>query len=638
MRLLLLSVLFPCMVLAAPLDGVWTAGGGSIVVILQERADGRVIGYFPGSAGTSIAGGSRVGSTVTVNFRTEDTMRVSTSVLTGTLTGATLDGSFASDGGSTPITLTQSSEAFSFERWNLAPSSTDGQILLNKVRHADGRFAAGGWIGVKNCRFMACGGRLSSWTITGINHSFSTSSGGSCPQSTLLTATLDAATRVLEGTHSTTTCTATTTGSFFGGKAGIADVAQTQQLLQTLAQLADAIEAESMSAADAFALTYLNDGQTKADISTLLANLYANYNHLQVDIESVDQLITASDSETHPFFAAPPRVEWQMTVKGEPASGGASTTVLAVSASLDPDDDESVYWLGQEAGRTVFVGNGYGATFELQLPVAAGDTAANLHGIWPFGIHDPSHLEGHPGIDFEYAAGAKVRAAADGTVASIVANPSHPGSWNMVINHRYGRRTLYNELSTLDVPVGASVSAGDPIGNPNSYSDGGVTRRQIHFGMQIYTDSVCPLDFLTPAELARFNTLWPAARYSEELAEPYPCNAIDVAFPYTRTWARSTGGLSATLEFIRTDPSYGDYLYQLRDSTGLVTESGSLIFHNPHSLPYASMQLLPSGGGAIRYGIYNLQADVLNIDWRTGTPPTDLSGATQYRPAVTLSP
>src|SRR5689334_997482 len=47
----------------------------------------------------------------------------------------------------------------------------------------------------------------------------------------------------------------------------------------------------------------------------------------------------------------------------------------------------------------------------VDLPIAAEDTAFNAYGLWPFGVHGGSHaVDGHPGWDIEYRAGASARA------------------------------------------------------------------------------------------------------------------------------------------------------------------------------------------------------------------------------------
>ena len=89
--------------------------------------------------------------------------------------------------------------------------------------------------------------------------------------------------------------------------------------------------------------------------------------------------------------------------------------------------------------------------FEVDLPVAAGDTGSSVYGIWPFGVHGGSHAhDGHPGWDVEFRPGALVRAAADGTVLHAAPDSQSRGRFTIRINHSDNRyATDYTNVSDL---------------------------------------------------------------------------------------------------------------------------------------------------------------------------------------------
>ena len=97
-----------------------------------------------------------------------------------------------------------------------------------------------------------------------------------------------------------------------------------------------------------------------------------------------------------------------------------------------------------------------------------------IGGVKTQGVH------GHNGVDLASSYGAKIMAAADGTV--IVAKS---GGWNggygsyVVVKHSNGTQTLYGHLSSVAVSVGQSVSQGQTIGGMGS--TGKSTGVHLHF-------------------------------------------------------------------------------------------------------------------------------------------------------------
>jgi len=619
---------------AATVDGTWTNTTGRFtVLVLHERAAGRLTGYLPDDPATWITGGLHSGAAVTINLAGKDPLLAWSGAFTGTLAGRTLTGTF--DDGSGPVTITaeRTARRLTVEHWILAGGPASDMVRATKVLLPSGAFASGGFVGVAACDFLACGGSITAWTVAGTAHTIATASGGTYPSTSSLTGTWDPATRLLSGSYATTHCLGSASGTFFGGKAGLTDTRDIRRVLELLGDFADRIEAESPAAADAFASFYLNDGMTRADWQAKMAAIYAAYDNLEARIDGVRQIVTQNDSEVHPFVSGPPRVEWHLIVTGAPAGGGPRVTVLDVAAA--PRSGEALYWIGEEHGRAVFIGNGYAAPFSIIMPILPGDAARAFTGLWPFGVHGGGHPEGHRGWDVEYAAGAKARAAADGTVSDIEPNSLRPDLSRVTVEHRPGYHTVYDDLDMLepDIVVGARVRAGDPLSTVGGFSSGSVSHFHSTFSVRIGLDDVCPGDYLNADGRSVFDTIWPGARYMEELAEPFPCNPVAATFPLTRAWLRTSGSLAPRIELTRLDPTTTAYAYTLRDGLGTAIESGSIVI-NPFASPHPTIDLLPVGGGAPHLGIYDVVSGTMRIAWDDATRPTTLTSASEH----TLTP
>jgi hypothetical protein len=184
------------------------------------------------------------------------------------------------------------------------------------------------------------------------------------------------------------------------------------------------------------------------------------------------------------------------------------------------------------------------------------------------------------------------------------------------------------------IAVGAPVRAGDPLGAPREIPDGSTSFFMIHFAVNVYSQSVCPVDYLNAGGHSVFGGMWQTAAYGEELTEPMPCNPLAVTFPLTRAWLRTSGSLPPRIDFTRLDPTTGEYTYRLLDAGGIVLESGAVNRFNPTALPYSTIDLLPSGSASPHLGIYDIVNGTMRIAWGDAARPADLTGASVY----TLAP
>lgn len=603
------------------IDGAWAASGG--VLFLSEGAGGRLFGYLGGDPGTQLISGTRAGSAVDLAFQSADGGGpLRPGLFSGTFSGASLRGTFDDGSGPVPMTLSRFSGSLLEEHWLLVDAGGSGaQVEAARLSRA-GHFFGGGFRGLENCDFLACGGIIDAWTVTGISHLIETSSSGPCPTSSTLTGTLDGATKMLSGALSTSDCAGTTLGTFLGGKGGLTQGTHIQEVLELITDLCTALETESPTAIDAFHTSYLHDGRTRADFAAEFANWFADYHSLEATVV-LERIITIDDGEIVPFLSGPNRLDWQLNLTGIPNAG--STREILLDYAPAPFDD-GAHYLGMEGSRRVFVGNDELVPFSLDMPIAAGDGAFNNYGIWPYGVHGGNHPEGHGGIDIEFAGGANTLAVADGVILFLGPNSNFPARYDILLEARPGVVVQYDHMGAPDPAVflGATVTRGQVLGSdPNPI--------HVHLAVRAAGETTCPTEHFTPAGQAVFNSLWSNASYREELVEPLRCNSLGSSFPLTASRSRITGSLSAAqIEFTRLDASTDAMTYNLLDGTGTVFESG-IVSHLHTASSTSELDLTPtSPAGPTRFGLMDIVGPDLWIDWDTLARPANLSGASHY--------
>lgn len=645
----MLKLLIPLTLLAAPMwsqsptiDGTWSArvGGYHAVLLLDSRADGSILGVLPGEPTVWIDGGSISGSDVTINFSGEDGGgAISAFSFTGTISGDTLDGVVLVDGVLTSVTLNRVATSYAIEHWGIYDTTLGLPIFLNRVGQPSSTssggssistFRGGGFAGHTTCDFVACGGMIDDWNISGDDHTINLVTGGSCSAAATLTATWDDVKQTIVGTWSSSNCAGSTSGELMGGKIGAAYSADISRVLTMLANFADAIEAESPTALDAFHPAYLDNGTAYSDWATTLAGWYADYDHLVVELGAVKRIITYLAGDEILFMKKEPQINFDITISGEPSSGGPAEELFTFS----PADGfaTALSLIGTSGGSSVFIGNGASSALSLRLPILASDIDPDNNHVWPYGAHGGGHPEGHPGSDFFLKTGSLAYAIADGTIAAILPNPTSPGQVTIFLELSADLVAQYDHIEggTLRVGVGDSVSEGEILAEPDRSDP------LIHIGLRSGMDTASALEDLHAAGQAEFDLIWPHAAWPSELSEPLTSNQMNVTFPHTISWSLVSGSLAARIEFVdlegeEDDLNDNDYEYLLYDSTGALVESGTTIsVHRPGGL--SELDLIPvyPTTGPTKYCALKIISEQMWIDWDTVSRPTTLSGASEY--------
>ena len=282
----------------------------------------------------------------------------------------------------------------------------------------------------------------------------------------------------------------------------------------------------------------------------------------------------------------------------------------------------------------------------LALPIADGDSATTAFGIAPFGYHGADHaLDGHPGWDIEYRPGASVRAAAAGTVQSVL--PDSTGRTVVQIQHVVGShyyRTVYTNLQTVasDVAPNLTVQSGQVLGVAGlvttSVGTTAVTYAMTHFQLddfEYYRDvpnpnAVSPEPFLSAGASSLFVRIWSNAAFVHELVEPFVSNPRALTFPASRTWMKAGGDAPAGVQFSRASARAADYTYALLAESGVALESGTVTL-NVAARPYPTIDLVSAT--ATRRGIYDIVSNEMRlaIGEAGAARPTTISAASIYR-------
>ena len=322
-----------------------------------------------------------------------------------------------------------------------------------------------------------------------------------------------------------------------------------------------------------------------------------------------------------------------VTVVG--CSGSPSGPTAPTSSSITPQASQPSLTSGA-------------ATFSVDMPVAPGDVATNAYGIWPFGVHGSTHaLDGHPGFDVELRPGAKVLAAADGTIQNINADSNSAGRYTIRIDHAAGAgryATDYTNVSALgpNITAGVAVSRGQPIGTAGTQTQfigtSQVTWAMTHFQVNDFSrnegltnpNAVSPEAFLSAAGRGVFNRIWRAAAYRTEWCEPFATNSRLAGFPLSRTWSLSSGSLPARIDVRCASDGAADYEYTFRAADGSEIEAGTIQV-NASAKPWPTIETRPASGPG-RLGVYDIVSGMmeLNLGAPGGARPSSPEGASVY--------
>ena len=298
---------------------------------------------------------------------------------------------------------------------------------------------------------------------------------------------------------------------------------------------------------------------------------------------------------------------------------------------------------------TLLVGTTPPGGFTIDLPIASGDSTNNAYGIWPFGVHGGGHaLDGHPGFDVEYRAGASILVAADGRVQNAMLEAGGTGRYTVRIMHPADGTPSYatdhTNIASLapGIAPGALVTRGQILGAPGVQSQTigttPVTWGMIHFQMNDFSrnegltnpNAVSPEPYLSASSRALFDAIWRTAVYQAEWCEPYHTNSRLATYPVTRAWTLQSGSAPAIIEVRCVSATTNEATYSMLNADRSVIESGAFSV-DASKKPLATVTFTPASAST-RLGVWDILSDTMQLS--LGAPgaarPSSLSGAAVY--------
>lgn len=279
--------------------------------------------------------------------------------------------------------------------------------------------------------------------------------------------------------------------------------------------------------------------------------------------------------------------------------------------------------------------------FTIDLPIAPGDDVSVMYGVWPFGVHGSVHaIDGHPGFDFEYRAGASVLAAADGVVDNRIPDAHDPSRFSVQLRHHRNVGDFFTDYTNLvsipsGVVPGARITRGQSLGLAGTFTNGasGMTHFQV-LDPTSNPPSRSPAFYMTESARGRMAEIWRSASYMQEWCEPFLSNLPAAGFPMTRTWNLQTGS-SATRIVVSCASDGAETQYKLVAADGSTIETGTLK-SGWWVRPTTTVDLVPATGPS-RLGLYDIVDGTLQLVLGApGEPrPSSLDGGfAVYRTSV----
>jgi hypothetical protein len=246
----------------------------------------------------------------------------------------------------------------------------------------------------------------------------------------------------------------------------------------------------------------------------------------------------------------------------------------------------------------------------IDLPIRPGDSVSIAYGLWPFGVHGSVHsVDGHPGYDFEYRAGASVYAAAEGRVDNVIVDTNDPSRFSVQLRHHRNVGDYFSSYSNLaSVPAaitpGAWVTRGQALGLAGTFSSG--TSGMTHFQVVDPTGGSTARaadGYMADTAQAQLHNIWKTAAYVQEWCEPYLDNVAAKGFPMSRAWTKQSGDGPVTI-VLSCVADGAKPQYSILGASGATMETGTLTL-GWWERPVTTVDFV-SSTGAVRLGVYDI--------------------------------
>jgi hypothetical protein len=389
-------------------EGIWVGAlnlGGSprsLVLALDERSDGRLIGYLLGGTGQrTVVSGRRTERDVVLEIEMKTLAGTRLVTIAGALNGRAIRGT-ASDGTSAGRIVLRSLADRVHERRFLIgiPGSSGEPELLGELAVAlsdSGELVGGAWVASASCDLWGCDGDVTAFRESGSTLRFGFRSDDPCSVRSSASLTFDPDTKFYSGTYTLNTCAGPVTATLFAGRTTRTQSDHVSQILQALGRLADDHESGTLLSAPhpSFSPGYLERGNDLADLLGRYNAENAGYSGIEANFNRVSLITTVPEPDALPFDLVPLGAVFDEQRRGVPAGETSPVTYVDSIARpgrqwLRPWADEGSGWVVRGSQTEAFdfpfeyrVGpNG------LEVPFGTSTEPGSIHvSVGPFGAH-----------------------------------------------------------------------------------------------------------------------------------------------------------------------------------------------------------------------------------------------------------
>jgi len=322
-----------------------------LLIHLQPRTDGRLIGYLLGTSESwVVSSGAYAAGTLDLDLTMGSPSGDRTATLTGPVRGDRATLALTGDLAEQTVGLLRWSEDFVERRFILA-DATNGLtnphfINLAVVLDDNNQLVAGGWSGSEQLPPWGRDGGVTSFYDVGDVLTIGLDLDGGCSAGSILEATFDPSVGVYLGTFDLIDCSGSQSGALVGGFVDGTTSADTAEILSAIAAVADQLEAgvPFTSPHPSFADAYFHEGTDLAGLFAAFAAEMASWSAIEVDLLDISRIATLEEPDETPIFSRPPGVDFREIRSAVPSGGGPREVYL------DTRDDNLALVTGNELG------------------------------------------------------------------------------------------------------------------------------------------------------------------------------------------------------------------------------------------------------------------------------------------------
>ena len=389
-------------------EGIWVGAlnlGGSprsLVLALDERSDGRLIGYLLGGTGQrTMVSGRRTERDVVLEIEMNTLAGTRLMTIAGALNGRAIRGTVSDGTLAGRVELRTLGDRVHERRFLIGiPGSGGEPELLGELAVAlsdSGELVGGGWVASASCDLWGCDGDVTAFRESGSTLRFGFRSDDPCSVRSSATLTFDPDTKFYSGTYTLNTCAGPVTATLFAGRTTRTQSDHVSQILQALGRLADDHETGTPLSAPhpSFSPGYLERGNDLADLLARYNAENAGYSGIEAHFNRVSLITTVPEPDALPFDLVPFGAVFDEQRRGIPA--GETSPVTYVDSMARTGRQWLRLWADEGSGWIVRGSQTRALDFPfaytvgpkgLDVPFGTSTEPGSIHvSVGPFGAH-----------------------------------------------------------------------------------------------------------------------------------------------------------------------------------------------------------------------------------------------------------